>query len=116
MEANVQSGLVVTRAKSDKPKETLWHKGLGSRIMKFRMDNILRMLHRFQIKSQREEYKSEAKWMVNKKAKLGNNQHPSTDDQKIRDMILMTAKKYRNLKPNESRLVKNFKNRHQNRE
>ena len=33
MEANVQSGHMVTCAKSYKPKETLWHKGLGHRII-----------------------------------------------------------------------------------
>ena len=32
MDANVQSGHMVTCAKSNKPKETLWYKGLGSRI------------------------------------------------------------------------------------
>ena len=32
MEAGVQSGHVVIRAKSHKPKETLWHNDLGSRI------------------------------------------------------------------------------------
>ena len=56
MEANVQSGHVVTRAKSDKPKETLWHKGLGSRIMKFRMENIMRMFHQLQTKIQGADY------------------------------------------------------------
>ena len=30
MVANVQSGHVVTRAESDKPKATLWHKDSGS--------------------------------------------------------------------------------------
>ena len=33
MEANVQSGRMVTYAELDKPKESLWHKDSGPRII-----------------------------------------------------------------------------------